>query len=127
MRSSVFVLAAVLTLSFNFASNIAYGAEKPKGNAKQASPVVTVEQRASMANVHEKMATCLRSEKAMSECQGEMMKSCGETMGKNCPMMGQMDQMHRMMGKGSMHGKSMKHEHEHEHEKDQEQGEGQKN
>ena len=63
-------------------------------------PVMTVEQRQKMADGHEKMAVCLRSEKAISDCHEEMMKACKEDMGKDgCPMMG---------GKGMHHG-HMKH------------------
>lgn len=59
------------------------------------------EQRQQMADVHQKMADCLKSDKPMSECKNEMMKSCHDAMGKDgCPMMGQ---MHGKMGKGMMH------------------------
>ena len=63
-------------------------------------PTMTTEQRQKMADAHEKMAVCLRSEKAISDCHEEMMKACKEDMGKDgCPMMG---------GKGMHHG-HMKH------------------
>jgi hypothetical protein len=48
-----------------------------------------IEQRESMAKPHEGMAICLRGEKAINECQSEMMKECQASMGKiGCPMMG---------------------------------------
>lgn len=58
----------------------------------------TAEQRQKMAEHHEKMATCLRSDRPLSECKQEMMKNCEETMGKGgCPMMGD------HMGRGHHH------------------------
>ncbi len=58
------------------------------------------EQRQKMADVHQKMAECLRSDKPVGECRSEMMKQCRETMGPTgCPMMG------HHMGEGEMHGK----------------------
>jgi hypothetical protein len=47
------------------------------------------EMRAKMASAHERMAACLRSDKSITECRSEMMKSCREVMGEHgCPMMG---------------------------------------
>ena len=58
--------------------------------AQQATP--TKEMRAQMATVHEQMAACLRSDKPITECRTEMMKSCQKLMGtQGCSMMG-MDQ-----------------------------------
>lgn len=68
---------------------------KSPAPAKKGSMEPTPEQREKMAAVHEKMVTCLRSSKPMSECRQEMMKSCEETMGKEgCPMMGPHKMMH---------------------------------
>src|SRR5690349_18443392 len=68
----------------------------------------TPEQRKGMAEVHEKMAACLRSDKSMEECHKEMKQTCEEKMGKDgCPMMAHMGDMHHKMGK------MMKEEHEH--------------
>jgi hypothetical protein len=54
-----------------------------------APPEPSKETRAKMASAHERMATCLRSDKAIAECRSEMMKSCREIMGEQgCPMMG---------------------------------------
>ena len=64
---------------------------------------VSKEDRQKMAETHTKMAACLESDKSMSDCQGEMMKSCKSMMGKTgCPMMGDMDHM-----KGMMQGQMM--------------------
>jgi len=51
---------------------------------------VTAEQRQQMATVHEKMATCIRSDKSMEDCHKEMMDSHKDFMGKgsHCPMHG---------------------------------------
>lgn len=43
------------------------------------------EDRAKMADLHDKMAACLRSDKPMKDCKDEMHKSC-ESMGDSCPM-----------------------------------------
>jgi hypothetical protein len=57
----------------------------------KAPPQLTAEQRAKMADAHEKMAACLRSNRPLGECHDEMMKSCQETMGTGgCGMMGGM-------------------------------------
>lgn len=46
------------------------------------------EKREKMAETHEKMATCLKSDKKMSECHQEMRNQCKSMMGeKGCPMM----------------------------------------
>lgn len=75
------------------------------------------ENRQKMAKVHEKMASCLKSNKPMSECRGEMKNNCHKMMGENgCPMMGKMmEQMggmmkgrKGMMGHGMMNGEEKK-------------------
>lgn len=60
---------------------------------------VSKEDRQKMADMHSKMAACLKSDKPMSECQKDMMNSCRQMMGKDgCPMMGHMRGMnHGMM------------------------------
>lgn len=69
------------------------------------------EMRGQMATLHEQMAACLRSEKSLSECRTEMMRSCQSLMGsQGCRMatgMG-MGMGGGMMGKGQgMHGRMM--------------------
>lgn len=62
----------------------------------------TAEQRQKMAEVHQKMADCLKSTKPISECRDEMMQSCRGMMGEAaCPMMGL---GHGGMGPGMMGG-----------------------
>lgn len=69
--------------------SLAFGAETPNPAAGAKSPpAYSVEQRQKMAEHHEKMAMCLKSDRPFPECRDEMMKSCKETMGKEgCPMM----------------------------------------
>ena len=65
------------------------------------------EARQQMAAVHQKMAECLRSDRAIAECRAEMMKSCHAMMGeRGCPMMGSTDggMGPGMMGPGMMQG-----------------------
>jgi len=78
-----------------FAASIAFALETK----------VSKEDREKMAEVHIKMATCLQSDKPMSDCHTEMMKSCKDMMGKSgCPMMEGMGMGHMkgMMGHGMM-------------------------
>lgn len=59
--------------------------------------------REQMAIMHQQMAACLRSEKAISECQSQMMKDCQSMMGgKGCSMMsmGNMKGTHDRMMQG---------------------------
>ena len=49
----------------------------------------TKQMREQMASMHERMATCLRSDKAVVDCRNDMMKSCQALgPGKNCGMSG---------------------------------------
>ena len=60
-------------------------------------PAPSKEMREQMAAVHEKMAACLRSDKAFADCRDEVQKNCREMMGQQaCPMMG-MGMQDRMM------------------------------
>ena len=64
-------------------------------DSKAGMPAPSKEQREKMALVHEKMATCLRSERTMEDCHHEMQSSCSEVMGKkHCQMM-----EHKMKGR----------------------------
>lgn len=78
----ILLLSATLILS-----STAFAA--PKGKMKEMSK----EDRAKMAEMHTKMADCLKSDKDMSECHKEMKDHCNE-MGDQCMMM--------MMGKDKM-------------------------
>ena len=78
-----------LSVGIFLAASSALAADKATTPAK--APQMTAEQRSKMADLHEKMAACLRSTRPISECHDEMMKGCQETMGASgCPMMGGM-------------------------------------
>jgi hypothetical protein len=101
----VILATAMITLAIG-ATGFASGAESTKNPAEQKTAMeLTTAQRQNMAVAHEKMATCLRSEKLFDECHKEMMKTCKDMMGKEgCPMMGE---MHGMKGKGMKHHSMM--------------------
>jgi len=76
-------------------------------------PELTKEERAKradrmdqMAEVHKKMAECLRTDKPMAECHEQMKKECPMAKEGNCPMMDEMHGMKRMRhgrhGRGGM-------------------------
>lgn len=91
MKKSMF-LAVMITMAL--LSTTSFAENKKKAMA------MTPEQRQSMATAHDKMATCLRSEKTAEDCKKEMMESCEETMGKDgCNMMGKKGKMDKMKGK----------------------------
>jgi hypothetical protein len=79
-------LACVITII----GSVAMADDGMSKSSESKSPVkLTSEQRQRMAGLHEKMASCLRSDRPMAECRQEMMKGCKDTMGKDgCPMMG---------------------------------------
>ncbi|MGE0631427.1 MAG: hypothetical protein AB7H48_12955 [Parachlamydiales bacterium] len=93
---------ALLTLSFICAVSIA-DQSSAKDSSAQTGSELPKEKRKKMAEMHEKMALCLKSDKSMDDCRDEMRKQCDGEDG--CPMMGK---GHRgMMGKG--HKKMMNH------------------
>ena len=80
-------------------ANLSFAAEPSPKPGRMKEP--TKEQRQKMAELHEKMANCLKSDRAVSECRKEMMQSCKETMGNDgCPMGGM---MHGKRGHGMHH------------------------
>ena len=83
MKLAIFI--CTVTMFGSFAS----GKETSgKSNGEKMTMEFTASQRQSMANIHEKMAACLRSERPLSACHQEMMTACkGES---GCPMMGGM-------------------------------------
>ena len=77
-------------------------AEEKDASAHSANHMAaTPEMKKDMANMHQKMADCLRTEKSMQDCHGEMKKDCqGANTSGHCSM------MDSMMNKGGMkHGK----------------------
>lgn len=73
------------------------------GSPDKKMPELSKEERQSRAEMHEKMAECLRSDKPMKECHDQMMKDCPMAKEGHCPMM---EGMHHKM-RGHMHGKGM--------------------
>lgn len=96
MKTTFFVLAMTLLIG-----NSAFADDTKSQHGKMPMKELTKEQRSKMADMHEKMAACLRSDKAMSECHKEMMDAC-KAVGEACPM-GHMGGMHN---KGMMHHES---------------------
>jgi hypothetical protein len=95
------VLLVVASVAFWSTGHLSIAAEPEKPAAEKHA--MSQEKRNRMAESMEKMANCLRSDKAMETCKDEMMASCHESKDE-CPMMG--GGMHGMMkGKGMMHGK----------------------
>ena len=67
-----------------------FAADEPKATP----PAPSQQMREQMASLHEKMATCLRSDKPFADCRSEMQTNCKSMMGEQgCPMMGMHDQM----------------------------------
>lgn len=61
----------------------ALAAEEPQAAAP------SQQMREQMAVMHEKMASCLRSDKPFADCRSEMQSNCKTMMGEQgCPMMG---------------------------------------
>jgi len=79
----------VMILSLMMVTGVsALAQESDKMSHDMKMPQMTAEQRTKMADAHEKMAACLRSDKPIGDCHAEMKKSCEESMGKDgCPMM----------------------------------------
>jgi len=86
-RVSYLQIPLIASLALILGTGAALSAEPPA----HGHPVLSKEQREKMATIHEQMAACLRSDKAIADCHKEAMKSCQEMMGKeDCPMMGGM-------------------------------------
>lgn len=87
-----FLLLSILSLCIG---NAAWSADTAKDTKMKPKMMMdkewTKEQREAMAGMHEKMATCLRTDKSMMDCRAEMKTSCQDMMGKDgCPMMDDM-------------------------------------
>ena len=98
-------LSTTIVMLIILSCNTSFGAGKNK--IKNKTILVTLEQRQSMASIHEKMASCLRSDKSVEICHKEMMESCQEMMGKNsCLIVGEMHGAMKDMidEKNMMHG-----------------------
>lgn len=92
--------AWILAIALGAGAAAAQEAVKPEGGTP------TTEQRSAMAQVHQEMADCLRSERPIDECRAQMQSRCRAMMGpEGCPMM--MGRGRGMMGGGRMGGPMM--------------------
>ena len=73
-------ITAAIIMILTLAAGTVFSKENTEKKAQMME--MTREQRENMAARHEKLATCLRSGKAMNECRDEMMNV------DDCPMMG---------------------------------------
>ena len=82
-RRVILAATAVVLLG----AGMAWSVEPPP--AASASPAApSKETREKMAQLHEQMAACLRSDKSIDACRSEMMKNCHDLGEQGCPMMG---------------------------------------
>lgn len=94
-------LCAVVAGIMLAGSGVTFGADAQQTAPPDPSPA----SRQKMAEVHQRMATCLRSDKPIAECRSDMLKNCQDLMGKEgCPMMGSWG---GGMGPGMMGGRMM--------------------
>jgi hypothetical protein len=101
MKTQLYMLASFMFLL----GSSAFAQDQPEKTQRQSSKQPTPEMRQKMAAAHDKMATCLRSDRPVKECREEMMESCHKMMGKDgCPMMDGM--MHSHRGKAKRHNNS---------------------
>ena len=99
-RKSTFLCAIVAGVTL-ISSGIVSGADAQQSGPADPSPA----SRQKMADVHQKMSICLRSDKPIAECRADMLKNCQDLMGKDgCPMMGPWA---GGMGPGMMGGRMM--------------------
>ena len=79
MKKILIAFSAIVIIAANFAFAENHG----KQEMKKMKLELTKEQRELMAAAHEKMAVCLRSEKAIKDCRDELRKTHMENMGKD--------------------------------------------
>lgn len=90
LSKTIFVTLSLLAGSLGFTDD-----GMKSGHAPMQSPLPSLEQRKAMADAHDKMATCLRSDQMVDDCKNQMMKTCQDTLGKKGCLMGS----HKMHGK----------------------------
>jgi hypothetical protein len=88
IREYFFVLVCVHLVSLGLALSIQGYAQSatPKATESQKSEMITKHKK--MAEMHSKMASCLESDRPMSECRKEMSEMSGESTCTDCPMTG---------------------------------------
>jgi hypothetical protein len=103
---STFVLLFILSVSVG-----ANGAGKSVTSKAPSHTSMTPEMKKDVAEMHQKMADCMKTDKSMEECRKDVMTNCpvAEAMGGHCPLM---DGMKGMKGKkkGMMTDAKMKSE-----------------
>lgn len=83
--------------AFVVAIALAAGAAAAQETAPPAPGTPSADQRHAMAEIHQKMADCLDSERPINECRADMLTNCRTMMGpESCPKM--MGLGHGMMG-----------------------------
>ena len=94
-------IALILSLSLPTA---VMAQAKSKGPTNQAHAEQSPEMKKNMAEMYQKMADCMKTEKSMHDCHKEVMKDCPVAKATgSCPLM---DGMKGMMNHGKMkHGK----------------------
>ncbi|MHB8420154.1 MAG: hypothetical protein ACYDCL_18930, partial [Myxococcales bacterium] len=65
-----------LALGVVLLGGMALAAEGTAPTTSTSKTTLTPEQRGQLADMHEKMAACLRSDRSLPDCHDEMMKSC---------------------------------------------------
>ncbi len=96
-------IALLLSLSL---STVAMAQVKGKTATTQAQTEQSPEMKKNMADMYQKMADCMKTDKSMDDCHKEIMKDCPvakET--GSCPLM---DGMKGKMNHGKMNHKKMK-------------------
>lgn len=82
------VLIATFFLLLSLQTHAVEGTDKSKKSSPSTAPEWTSVQRENLATMHENMATCLRSNKSMTDCRAEMKSSCQKMGKEGCPMGG---------------------------------------
>lgn len=105
MRQTIFVIMTMLFFTFSELSFAQQSTDKSK------RVEVSKDARQKMAEMHQQMADCLKSDKSFAECHKGMMANCPMMKDGNCPMMGSEmpmmywhDKMHDGNGSGCCGG-----------------------
>ncbi len=87
------MIAALMSSSLALAAD---KSEKTKETKRDRNSWMSMsaETRRQMADMHQKMAECLKSDKSLSECRDNMMANCPMMKDGQCPMKGMMGMMH---------------------------------
>ena len=96
MKCKLFVIVTLFGLGVNTHAADKNAPQKPREAQQQESQNM----RQQMAQAHEEMALCLKSDKNMNECRQEMQESCST--GQGCMMMQRRQVRGHMKGHGQM-------------------------